>query len=239
MFSFNSNMSFATSFRSEAVNENRRMGSFTSAKESSALLTLRESLEEVFPICNSQAPLQTPFCFQYEITQGFLHNGVAASSDLIFPRRLDYGEYDRFWAHLRKFEVLLGKPFPPKTDKIVWGVLGQDIPLGSHAVVMSGSLQYQASGPLFKLRLKPLHIDLSHRLERRFSSDRFLEIDIPSIGGTKIPKCLSDAGFAGIAVVKECLIESHQDFIGCRTWVSFCNKAARERERMKRNSTTH
>jgi len=150
---------------------------------------------------------------------------------LVLPRRLDYGQYDRLWSHLRKLPVMQGKSFPPRTDKAIWDVLLQDTRLTSRGITMSGYFQFMLDGPIFQLRLRPLQLDNSHRLERRFGAERFLEIDMPNITGTKVPKTLRDLNSVGKAVIVKWLTDQHK-FIG-KTWTVFCNKPIRTKGKPK------
>lgn len=54
---------------------------------------------------------------------------------------------------------------------------------------MSASLKFSSSktGPLFKVQLKPLSTDLTHRLGRRFGNDRFLEVTLPNLNKFRPP----------------------------------------------------
>ena len=141
---------------------------------------------------------------------------------------------------------MAGKRFPPKTEKEVWNTAHQDTLSGSRGVTISGSLKYTAesstklqppSEPLFQLRLRPLKLDYSHRLQRRFGNDRFLEIDIPSFSGNKIPKRIQDLGPRAKTILVTWL-RCRQELLG-RTWVSFCNKpdkSSRSKNRGKKKN---
>jgi hypothetical protein len=167
--------------------------------------------------------------FQYEILRVFLHTGVPLMSLKTLPRRLDYNQYDTLWAYLKKLPGMAKKQFPPKSDKDVWAVALQDSPKGSQGINMSGTLQYcdpvPSSGPIFKFRLRPLKLDRTNRLERRFGGDRFLEIDIPNIAGGNLPKAVQRYSPTFKTGVIDWLMECPQ-MIG-RTWQPFSNKLLR------------
>ena len=165
----------------------------------------------------------------------FLHTGVSIYDEMSLPRRLNYGEYERLWSYLRNLPAMKGKPFPPRTKNTVWNSLMGNTQLGSRAIVMSGILQFLPVGPLFQLRLRPLQLDLSHRLERRFGSYRFFEIDIPNLSGPKVPKALQDLGSIGRSILIDWLLNKH-DFIG-KVWAIFSNKPWRIRDRKKKKSS--
>ena len=133
-----------------------------------------------------------------------------------------------------------GKHFPQKSGKEVWTLLAQKLHWGSHGISMRGSLEYtdaldgeSSSRPLFQLRLQPLRLDQTHRLERRFGSDRFFQIDIPNITGERIPKDLKDIARRGKTVVVDWL-RSPQKLMG-RTWLSFSNKSLRTKMKKRTN----
>ena len=97
---------------------------------------------------------------------------------------------------------------------------------------MGGFLNFLSAtdDSIFQLLLRPLQLDRSHRLERRFGCDRFLEIDVPNIEGYKVPKTLRSLGKAGKSIILDWLMGEH-NFIADRSWRAFCNKPLRPKDK--------
>lgn len=74
------------------------------------------------------------------------------------------------------------KMLPERCDNTTWGAALSGFRHRDKVVVLSAELSYNSkdSEPLYKLSLKPMRLQLGHRLDRRFGPDRFLEITLPS-----------------------------------------------------------
>lgn len=105
------------------------------------------------------------------------------------------------------------------------------------AVILTASLDYSPSqaGPLFLLRLHPLKLDKSSRLNRRFGSDRFFEILIPSPHNRKAPKILKDS--VAVDTVIHWLTRERHSFLG-RRWAAFFTSDGDYRKPVKDVRTT-
>lgn len=95
-----------------------------------------------------------------------------------------YEKYLDFWQWLgnvggRMNKILLEKPSIKAWNAAIGRFEGDR---HSEAVILSGSLDWCEKGEpgIFKLRLNPLKIDRTCRFYRRFGSDRFLSITMPS-----------------------------------------------------------
>lgn len=177
---------------------------------------------------------RAPLYFRFEIMRVFLHTGTPLSMFQHPSRQFDYNQYERLWAHLRK--IVGDKPMPPRSSKEVWAATEEL--RSSRGIVMSGFLSKVdpkiADGPLFKLRLQPLKLDQTHRLQRRFGSDRFFELDIPNITGKNAPEAIQKLGENGKTIVVEWLTGNHK-LLG-RTWNAFCNKPQRVKAKKKKSA---
>jgi hypothetical protein len=105
--------------------------------------------------------------------------------------------------------------------------MSDDFHSKDQVVILTASLALNSAkdGPLFKLSLQPLKLDLPHRLDRRFGSDRFLELIIPSLY-TKEVKAISK-GNESVVIdsIHNWLVEGHHILLG-RVWRSFFVKQA-------------
>lgn len=148
--------------------------------------------------------------------------------DLDFRYEPALNDQTRLWDRLRRLSAFEGKSFPEKSKPEAWNAaMGDHFRTTDQIVVLTASLDLNAAkvGPLFKLSLQPLRLDLPHRLDRRFGSDRFLEILIPSLY-TKEMKTLSKGNEpAVIHAIQTWLIEGPHFLLG-RVWRSFYVKQA-------------
>lgn len=187
---------------------------------------LRASLRSVFPDKEmprgfASAPLQA----RYEIVRVFLHTGVCLSLLKLPIRQPDWTSYSAVWGILKSQPALVNKEFPEQVSKQAWAACQTNFCQGSFGIRMSGSLLFSKNpdSALFDFRLAPLKLEKTHRLSRRFGSDRFLEIDMPSLTGWRIPKLLASTGPRGKTTVIEWLGEMHCLFN--RVWSLFTSKA--------------
>lgn len=150
-------------------------------------------------------------------------------TDLHFPIT-DFSnlrDYDSLWNILKSQPALRNKDFPEKSERDAWTASLDKFHQGFHGVIFSAKLKFNSSqdGPFFNFQLQPLKLEVSHRLSRRFGSDRFLEMSIPSLSGHKLPKLLKDAEQLGHGepcrtAIVEWLTREHHSFIGI-TWRTF------------------
>lgn len=121
--------------------------------------------------------------------------------------------------------ALFGKPFPPKSDTNAWEMSLGTFSRGFKRTFISGALSFSESGegPLFTFQLHPLHVELSHRLGRRFGNDRFIEVSIPVLEGRvwgNLIRLLQIPGRSARDMVIEWLHQGVHEFLG-RTWGLF------------------
>lgn len=189
------------------------------------------------------------FRVKYEILRVFLQAGVAFTG-VNFPSPALLDDYEGLWRFLKHVRVLKEKPLPEKSEKAAWEAAKGGFNCADRVVVLSGSLKFDgsnATGPLYRFKLKPLKLDLSYRLSCRLGSDRFLEIDMPHLtdpGKTTngYPQLLRDLGERGIGVLLDWLVDSKHSLLG-RYWQPFSTKPkekrGKKREDPSESETAH
>jgi hypothetical protein len=180
-----------------------------------------------------------PFRVRYEIIRVFLYAGVRMSdNDFPSPGRVSFDKYDGLWKFLQNHQSLRGKPFPEKCGQDIWDIASDEFQFqqGFRGITLSGALTFNGDvgGPFFQLKLEPMKLELSHRLDRRFGHDRFLELEIPQLNGRLVPQFLKDLGDRGRDIIINWLIGSHSTpghlFVG-RHWKPFFVKPKERKDR--------
>ena len=89
-------------------------------------------------------------------------------------------------------------------------------------VGLSGGLKFseRADQPLLDFDLKPMKLESSYRLSRKFGGDRFCIISIPGIESSDLPKDLKGSREAIRAAMVKWLVYSEHHFLG-RKWRAF------------------
>lgn len=199
---------------------------------------LKASLKQIFPTQLPRIHKDTSFFVLYEITRIFLYAEVPLEH---FDGRItsDLHNYNNLWTFLKGLRVLRDKPFPERCSAEIWKY-AMDGEYGPHIPVFAGSLSFTSSSslkPLFKFRLEPLKLEKSHRLDRRFGSDRFLEICIPQITDSKAPDAVSrirkqirDERWR--AMICDWLVDAAHPLLG-RSWKPFFVKSTEKKSRRR------
>ncbi|KAI1325227.1 hypothetical protein F5Y16DRAFT_278020 [Xylariaceae sp. FL0255] len=184
----------------------------------------RKRLENIWR--ESKLPLKlqnAPLTVRWEITRIALHCGVAMD-DLKFEYEPILNGQKALRERLRRLRIFQDKQFPEESRPEVWQVALNDTFKSTDQVVLfTATLKINAaknSAP-FILRLSPLKLDRPHRLDRRFGSDRFLELIMPSLYDKDIKK-LGDQVENDI---HQWLVRDRHIFLG-RVWSSFYTKQA-------------
>lgn len=129
-----------------------------------------------------------------------------------------WNNQDVFWGTLKQHPYFKEKRFPIKSDPIAWrDALNNNFDSdGGAAVSLTATMHATKAraGPLLKLELHPLKREQSSRLFRRFGSDRFLEVRIPSVDSW-----LSEEGGAEAMVASWLAAQSHP--LISRQWSAF------------------
>lgn len=110
--------------------------------------------------------------------------------------------YDPQWKDQKVLRSHLGEAFPdkslpPASDPNAWAMAANGTPGRNQHVVFAASLEFATmkSGGHLRLRLQPLKLDQPHRLGRKYGSDRFLELLVPSPDSSNLPWFIKDKPF--------------------------------------------
>ncbi|RYP56745.1 hypothetical protein DL769_009871 [Monosporascus sp. CRB-8-3] len=124
---------------------------------------------------------KAPLSVRWEILRIALHCGVDLE-ELGLTYDESWTDQTRLRSMLKNHPLLRDKNLPERTNTDTWNASLQDFTSRGQHVVLSASLETSrtTTGPFFKVSLNPLKFELPHRLDRRFGSDRFLEILVPS-----------------------------------------------------------
>lgn len=91
----------------------------------------------------------------------------------------------KLWAALAAHPSFAGKNLPPVSDPELWQDIMKDGSIFGHRVVVFAATATKLSRarvmPFMRLQLRPLQKEKGNRIYRRFGSDRFIELTIPSI----------------------------------------------------------
>ncbi|KAL8737270.1 MAG: hypothetical protein Q9181_001856, partial [Wetmoreana brouardii] len=137
-----------------------------------------------------------------------------------------YDDYKTLWSNLATVARKYGLTLPERSSLVAWERSGQDF----RGVALTGSLVFaeQASDRVFEFKLNPLKIEPTYRLARKFGSDRFFILSIPSIESKNLPINLRSDPHAREAIV-EWLVNSEHLFLG-RKWRTFYVKRESNRK---------
>jgi hypothetical protein len=147
----------------------------------------------------------------------------------LWPEAALVNDYDAFWSHITSLPELQGRPSPMKGPKNVWDVamnsksFWMDDKTGFEGILMSMELKWDQSqdgGAFFTVRLKPLQLQLTHRLSRRFGCDRFLEADIADVDHFRLKGEGSDATETKRQGIMNWLVHGEHGFLGLKWGVS-------------------
>ncbi|KAI1771292.1 RNA dependent RNA polymerase-domain-containing protein [Hypoxylon cercidicola] len=181
-----------------------------------------QRLHHVWPLLPAHYD-RAPFVVRWEILRVALHCGIEMDN-----LRLEYDpsltDQKTLWARLQALPVFRGKSFPEKSRHDAWtAALNDKFSTLDQVVVLTATLTANTSrtGPPFYLKLSPLRLELPHRLGRRFGSDRFLELVIPSLRSPDV----KNLGEAAVESIQRWLVDGPHILLG-RIWTSFFVKDA-------------
>lgn len=141
-------------------------------------------------------------------------------------------------SELYKNEAFRKHAFPASVSRKAWEAsLDSTMLLFDQHVIFSASLDFTntKADPL-RLRLQPPKVEQSHRLGRRFGSDRFLELLVPSPDNSNLPPYLKKDDTFFEKLIQWLTGQSHA-FCG-RRWRPFYTKDGGSREPVKDLSFT-
>ncbi|KAI1754158.1 hypothetical protein F4782DRAFT_528600 [Xylaria castorea] len=185
-----------------------------------------QRLQDVWPVLPAHFQ-SAPLAIRWEIMRVALYCGIHMD-DLRFQYEPILNDQTRLWDRLRRLSALEGKVFPEKTRPEAWkAATSATFSSTDQVVVLTAILTLNSAkaGPLFKLTLQPLRLDLPHRLDRRLGSDRFLELIIPSPYIKDIKNLSKGNESVVIDSIHNWLVRDSHVLMG-RTWKSFYTKQA-------------
>jgi hypothetical protein len=159
-------------------------------------------------------------------------------SDDMFPVAdfSKFRDYDKLWRYMRNHPALKGKDFPETSERQAWTASFDRFHHGFYGVLLSAKLRFSKTpnGPFFDLQLQPLKVEMSHRLGRRFGNDRFVELLLPRLYGSRLPPLLKQADNEGCGdacrdVIVEWLTRDLHLFLGVK-WGAFFLRGIRKRK---------
>ena len=121
---------------------------------------------------------------------------------------------------------------PVKSTLEAWHRADND----SACVVYSGDLTFadKNEGPIFQFHLKPMTIDRSTRVSRKFGGDRVLILGIPGMALKELPGHLKHDPEGVRKAIVTWLYESHHRFLG-RTWCALYPKAQQATSKVRKD----
>lgn len=158
---------------------------------------------------------------------------------LTFTYSKQWRDQNVFWGALAKHDQLQPHTLPEACHSAAWAA-GFDSSPGASGQVLtfSASLVYSPKKwPMFKLRLDPPKLGLPHRLDRRFGSDRFIELIIPALESMKNPPSMKALEAKASLVVKEWLAKKSHKFLD-RTWAAFFVREFKDGKPQKARANT-
>ncbi|KAM0172439.1 hypothetical protein ACHAPC_010765 [Botrytis cinerea] len=188
----------------------------------------------ILPRCLEEAP----FFVSYEITRVFLFVEVSMA-EFTLPYAKEWEQYDKLWNMLKALPILQNKKFPERCGANVWDVAMKGYIRGFNGVVFTAALleNKKEPGPLLSFQLKPMRLDLTHRLERRFGSDRFFEIAIPHLESRKNGSAMSKSDPDAWNALKSWLVNGDHQLLG-RTYKSYFLKCGERKKKSTLKSDT-
>lgn len=131
-------------------------------------------------------------------------------------------DYDLLWSKLAMIVKSTGNSMPERSNPVAW----VKAETRSDSVALSGSLKYneKINEPLLRFELKPLKLDSTYRLSRKYGSDRFCVVSIAGIDRVDYPAHLKHAGHVVRSQIVRWLVDEEHYFVG-RKWRAFYVKA--------------
>lgn len=104
---------------------------------------------------------------------------------------------------------------------------------------LSGELKYsdKAGGPLFNFELRPLKLDASYRLARKYGGDRIFTVSLPGLDLDDLPKYLRDSSNIVRNKIVKWIVDQDHYFLG-RRWRAFYVKLEARKSRDRRQPKT-
>ena len=182
--------------------------------------TCEERLKNIWPKFPCHTFSEAPLAVQWEVCRLALHCGVDLSScDINYDTPSEWCTQEGIREQLGSQGPFKGKEMPPVVDSATWTLALSTCQTRDKAIRFLGELCLNPNGKtLFTLKLEPLRIECSYRLQRRFGADRFLEITLPSLS-RQAETSSSKGPDVGHTVIRW-LVEKKHYFLS-RQWASF------------------
>lgn len=133
--------------------------------------------------------------------------------------------YNELRKSLLAHPLFAGKSFPERPEPEAWAaaMAGFKTVRGQHVVFSAslGQVSRAKKGPIFTLSMSPVSLDQGCRLHRRFGSDRFLELLVPSPNSWEAPIDTPEASQQAIL-----WLSSKLHYLGGRKWRAFFSRDA-------------
>ncbi|RYO73939.1 hypothetical protein DL766_005898 [Monosporascus sp. MC13-8B] len=203
---------------SGAGTESNRDLSPTPNRGTAIASSLEDRLELVWP----QLPVglqRAPLPVVWEFMRAALYCSVN-TADISVRYEEEWLDQEKLWAGLKAHPAFEGRRLPEKCDARAWNSsVHNNFRWGPRAVVLTASMSMSQSGtgPVMVLELHPLKLEQSCRLHRRFGSDRFLDLRMPTLNSRNF-RDVPGEGLEDIAA--RWLTRNPHAFLG-RSWAAF------------------
>lgn len=162
----------------------------------------------------------------WEVTRAALYCGVDLG-DLGLKYNVTWKNQAVFRDALLSDPCFRDKKLPTMCSPSAWEASLSTFQQGGRTIslIMEATYNPTTTGPFFLLTLEPLALSLGHRLDRRFGSDRFLEVIFPSHTSEKAPAILKEPGAV------DCVnrwISQHRHVLLGRIWRGFFLRDAKK-----------
>lgn len=181
-------------------------------------------------------PSTVPFRQLYEVTR--VSTSCKLSLDL-FESCLDkvVDEYEKLWSALGSVVAKHNNFLPERSDLKAWEKAQGNF----DEVTLTGDLDFSnnsdnESRSIFHLSLKPMKVEKSYRLARKFGSDRFCIIGIPGLD--RPPARFKVSSTTMRAIIVDSLMHTDLVFLG-RRWRAFYLRKPEKPERSKKTRSPH
>ncbi|KAK7962123.1 RNA-directed RNA polymerase [Apiospora aurea] len=185
-----------------------------------ATMDFEERLKNVWPAVPDGLN-EAPLPIVWEILRVFIFAGVA-TRDIQLSYEESWIDQDVLWKMLKVHPLLRGRALPERSRAEAWAAAFDNFRTLHRVVVLTASLEFSSSSDLdsvLAIQLDPLRLERPHRLNRRFGSDRFLEIIIPTLDEKNLPSHIKNIREAE-SILRRWASQALHYFIG-RVWSGF------------------
>ena len=149
----------------------------------------------------------------------------------------NFESYDKLWTALTCAVAKINdKPLPERSSLVAW-----DRALDNwEDVAIAGKLKFldHRDGPVFEFCLRPLKVESSYRLARKYGHDRFCTMLGPSLNRDSFPSYLKQSHITARKTILKWLVETEHTFLR-RTWRALFVKSEATRKAQKGTRNDH